>query len=72
LCLRQEWAQLSPSQICFQRDGIIWDVAVLYRKNVQWGASESFSVGLDNPLNKGTFWLDDVQLAAVSTAESDH
>jgi type IV secretory pathway VirB2 component (pilin) len=25
-----------------------------------------------NPLIKGTFWLDDVQLAAVSTAESSH
>jgi hypothetical protein len=25
-----------------------------------------------NPLIKGTFWLDDVQLAAVSTAESNH
>ena len=25
-----------------------------------------------NPLIKGTFWLDDVQLAAISTAESNH
>jgi hypothetical protein len=25
-----------------------------------------------NPLIKGTFWLDDVQRAAVSTAESSH
>ena len=25
-----------------------------------------------NPLIKGTFWLDDVQLAAVSTAEGNH
>jgi hypothetical protein len=25
-----------------------------------------------NPLIKGTFWLDDVQLAAIPTAESNH
>jgi len=28
--------QLSPSQICCQRNGIIWDVAALYPKGTQW------------------------------------
>ena len=31
--------QLSTSQICCQRNGIIWDAAAVYPKNVQWGAS---------------------------------
>ena len=31
--------QLSSSQICCQRNGIIWDVAALYPKNIQWGTS---------------------------------
>jgi hypothetical protein len=31
--------QLSSSQICCQRNGIIWDVAALYPREVQWGTS---------------------------------
>jgi glycine/serine hydroxymethyltransferase len=31
--------QLSSSQICCRRNGIIWDVAALYPTGVQWGTS---------------------------------
>jgi hypothetical protein len=31
--------QLSSSQMCCQRNGIIWDVAAVYPKDVQWGSS---------------------------------
>ena|SRR5437868_6350778 len=31
--------QLSSSQICCQRNGILWDVAALYPRDVQWGRS---------------------------------
>jgi hypothetical protein len=31
--------QLSGSQICCQRDGIIWDVAAFYARDVQWGST---------------------------------
>jgi hypothetical protein len=31
--------QLSSSQICCQRNGIIWDVAALYPRDSQWGSS---------------------------------
>lgn len=31
--------QLSSAQICCQRNGIIWDVAVLYPGDMQWGSS---------------------------------
>ncbi len=31
--------QLSSSQICCQRNGIIWDVAALYPRDVYWGTS---------------------------------
>jgi hypothetical protein len=32
--------QLSPTQICCQRNGIIWDVAALYAKGTQWDSSK--------------------------------
>jgi hypothetical protein len=32
--------QLSPSQICCQRHGIIWDAAGLYPKGTQWDSSK--------------------------------
>jgi hypothetical protein len=32
--------QLSPTQVCCQRNGIIWDVAALYPKGMQWNASK--------------------------------
>jgi len=31
--------QLSSSQICCQRNGVVWDVAALYPKDMQWGTS---------------------------------
>ena len=31
--------QLSSSQICCQRNGILWDVAALYPPKVEWSAS---------------------------------
>ncbi len=31
--------QLSSSQICCQRNGIIWDAVALYPKDMQWGSS---------------------------------
>ena len=31
--------QLSSSQICCQRSGIVWDVAALYPKGMQWEIS---------------------------------
>jgi hypothetical protein len=37
--------QLSSSQICCQRDDIIWDVAVVYPSGVQWGSSPAFFGG---------------------------
>ncbi len=37
--------QLSSSQICCQRNGIIWDVAAVYTNNVQWGSSPAFFGG---------------------------
>ena len=37
--------QLSSSQICCQRNGIIWDIAALYPNNVQWGSSPAFFGG---------------------------
>jgi hypothetical protein len=32
--------QLSPTQICCQRNGIIWDVAALYPRGMRWDASK--------------------------------
>jgi hypothetical protein len=32
--------QLSPTQVCCQRHGIIWDVAALYPKGTQWDSSK--------------------------------
>ena len=37
--------QLSASQICCQRDGIIWDVAAVYPKDIQWGSSAPLFFG---------------------------
>jgi hypothetical protein len=37
--------QLSSSQICCQRNGIIWDVAALYPNNVQWDSAPVFFGG---------------------------
>ena len=37
--------QLSSSQICCQRNGIIWDVAAVYPSNVQWGSAPAFFGG---------------------------
>jgi hypothetical protein len=37
--------QLSGSQICCQRNGIIWDVAALYPNNVLWGSAPAFFGG---------------------------
>lgn len=37
--------QIRSSQICCQRNGIIWDVAALYPSNVQWGSTPSFFGG---------------------------
>ena len=31
--------QLSSSQICCQRNGIIWDVVAIYPRDVRWGTS---------------------------------
>lgn len=31
--------ELDSSQICCQRNGIVWDVAALYPKNAKWGTS---------------------------------
>ena len=31
--------QLSSSQICCQRNGILWDVAALYPRDTKWGTS---------------------------------
>ena len=31
--------QLSSSQVCCERNGIIWDVAALYPRVVPWGTS---------------------------------
>jgi len=33
--------QLSSSQICCQRNGIIWDVAAVYPSNVQWASGSA-------------------------------
>jgi len=37
--------QLSSSQICCQRNGIIWDVAALYPTDIQWGTPPAFFGG---------------------------
>jgi len=37
--------QLSSSQACCQRNGIVWDVAALYPGDTQWGASPAFFGG---------------------------
>jgi len=37
--------QLSSSQICCQRNGILWDVASLYPRNGQWGTPPAFFGG---------------------------
>ena len=37
--------QLSSSQICCQRNGIIWDVAAIYPTDVQWGSAPAFFGG---------------------------
>ena len=31
--------QLSTSQICCQRNGLVWDVAAIYPRDIQWGSS---------------------------------
>jgi hypothetical protein len=36
---------LSSSQICCQRNGIIWDVAALYPKGTQWDSSKPVYFG---------------------------
>jgi hypothetical protein len=36
---------LSSSQMCCQRNGIIWDVVALYPKSVQWDASAPMYFG---------------------------
>ena len=37
--------QLSTSQICCQRNGIIWDAAALYPRDLQWGTSAPMFFG---------------------------
>ena len=37
--------QLSSFQICCQRNGIVWDVAALYPKDMQWGTSNPVFFG---------------------------
>jgi len=37
--------QLSASQLCCQRNGIIWDVAAVYPKDIQWGSSAPLFFG---------------------------
>ena len=37
--------QLSNSQICCQRNGIIWDVAAVYPKEIQWDSSAPLFFG---------------------------
>ena len=37
--------QLSSSQICCQRNGIVWDVAALYPGDIHRGAPPAFSGG---------------------------
>jgi hypothetical protein len=37
--------QLSSSQLCCQRNGIIWDVAAVYPKGAQWGISSPVFFG---------------------------
>jgi len=37
--------QLSSSQTCCQRNGVVWDVAALYRTGVQWGSAPAFYGG---------------------------
>lgn len=37
--------QLSSSQICCQRNGVIWDVAAIYPKDMQWGSSAPLFFG---------------------------
>ncbi|MGB8064432.1 MAG: hypothetical protein WCF26_21265 [Candidatus Sulfotelmatobacter sp.] len=37
--------QLSSSQICCERNGIIWDVAAVYPKDLQWGSSAPLFFG---------------------------
>jgi hypothetical protein len=37
--------QLSSSQICCQRNGIVWDVAALYPKDMPWGTSSPIFFG---------------------------
>jgi len=37
--------QLSSSQVCCQRNGIIWDVAAIFPRDAQWGTSPAFFGG---------------------------
>ena len=37
--------QLSTSEICCQRNGIIWDVAALYPRDTQWSSTPAFFGG---------------------------
>src|SRR5437870_1362929 len=39
LVARELQHQLSSLQICCQRNGIIWDAAALYPRDVRWGTS---------------------------------
>lgn len=37
--------QLASSQICCQRNGIVWDVAAIFPKQIQWGSSAPLFFG---------------------------
>jgi hypothetical protein len=45
LVARELRQQLSSSQVCCQRNGVIWDVAALYPREIQWGAAPVFFGG---------------------------
>jgi len=45
LVARELQQQLSSSQICCQRNGIVWDVAAVYSKDAQWGSAAPLFFG---------------------------
>jgi hypothetical protein len=45
LIAKQLQQQLSTSQLCCRRNGIIWDVASVYPKDAQWGTSSPVFFG---------------------------
>jgi hypothetical protein len=61
--------QLSLEPSCCQRKGILWDLAVLYGKQAQWGSSSPFFA--DGPVVDAAPTLGK-RLASLSDGSREH